>query len=96
MKKKLAGLKICTNFVAFLKLNLLFYYLNYKKMKKLVLSLAVIASMSFFACGTSEKPAEEAPAAEEAVEVVEEVVADSVAADSVAADTTVVVAEAAE
>lgn len=95
MKKKLAGLKICTNFVAFLKLNLLFYYLNYKKMKKLVLSLAVIASMSFFACGTSEKPAEEAPAAEEVVEVVEEAT-DSVAADTVAADTTVVVAEVAE
>ena len=58
--------------------------LNYKKMIKLVLSLAVIASMSFFACGSSEKQ-EEAPAVEEAVEVVEEVAVDTVAADTVAA-----------
>jgi len=77
--------KKCTTFVAFLKLNLLFYYLIYKKMKKLVLSLAVIASMSFFACGSSEKQAEEAPAVEEAVEVVEEAPVDTAAAaDTVA------------
>ena len=41
--------------------------LNYKKMKKLVLSLAVIASMSFFACGSSEIQVE-APAVEESTQ----------------------------
>ncbi len=56
-------------------------------MKKLVLSFAVIASMSLFACG-GQKAAEE-------VEVAEEVVA-PVVEDSAAVDTTVAEAPAAE
>lgn len=58
-------------------------------MKKLVLSLAVIASMSLFACGSSDKQAEatDTVAAEEVV--AEEVVAAEVV-DTVAGDTAVV------
>ncbi len=63
-------------------------------MKKLVLSFAVIASMSLFACG-GQKAAEEAPVEAEEVEVAEEVVA-PVVEDSAAVDTTVAEAPAAE
>lgn len=66
-------------------------------MKKLVLLLAVVFSVSLFSCGGSDKAAEATDSvAADTVEVVEAavVVEDSVAADSVAADTTVVVAAA--
>lgn len=63
-------------------------------MKKLVLMLAVVFSMSFFACGNKEQAAEaEAPATEEVVAPVEEEVA--VVEDSVLNDSTVEVAAAA-
>ncbi len=80
----------CITFALFLKLKLLFYYLIYKKMKKLVLSIAVIASMSLFACGgSSDKQAEavDTVAAEEVVAAEEEVVE---AVDTLANDTVVV------
>ena len=56
-------------------------------MKKYILMLAVAAASTLVACGNNE-----APAVEEAVEVVEEVAVDSIAADTVAAaaDSTVV------
>ncbi len=60
-------------------------------MKKLVLSIAVIAGMSLFACGSSEKQAE--ATVEEAAPVEEVVEEAAVAVDSVAADTVAVVAE---
>ena len=48
-------------------------------MKKLVLMLAVVFSMSFFACGNKEAAAEtEAPAEEAVVEEVVEAVVDTV------------------
>ena len=56
-------------------------------MKKLVLMLAVAASMSFFACGNKEAAQET-----EAVEPVVEEVVETVAVDTTAADTTAVVA----
>lgn len=67
-------------FVAFLKLKLLFYYLIHKKMKKFVLSLAVIAGLSFVACNNAENNTEatEEPAVEEVVEEAAEVTPDSV------------------
>ena len=62
-------------------------------MKKLVLMLAVVFSMSFFACGNKEQAAEtEAPAAEEVAAPVEEEVVATV--DSLN-DSTAVVEEAA-
>ena len=60
-------------------------------MKKLVLMFAVVAAMTFAACG---QKAEEAPAVEEAVEVVEEEVAEE--ADTLAAEGEEVAEEAAE
>lgn len=70
-------------FVAFLKLKLLFYYLIHKKMKKFVLSLAVLAGLSFVACNNAETKQEAAEeAANEVVEAVEEVAAET--PDSVA------------
>lgn len=67
----------CLNFVAFLKLKLLFYYLIHKKMKKFVLSLAVLAGLSFVACNNAETKAEAAEdAANDAVEAVVEEVAE--------------------
>ena len=65
------------------------------KMKKLVLMLAVVFSMSFFACGNKEQAAEatEAPAVEEVAEPVAEDVA--VVEDSVLNDSTVAVEAAA-
>lgn len=63
-------------------------------MKKLVLMLAVVFSMSFFACGNKEAAAETVEAAD-TVAVVEEVAAAEVV-DSLTNDTTVVVEEAAE
>ena len=65
-------------------------------MKKLVLMLAVVFSMSFFACGNKEQATEvaaEEPATEEVAEPVEEA---AVVVDSVANDSTVVVEGAAE
>lgn len=62
-------------------------------MKKLVLSLAVLAGMTIVACGSSDNNAEAADSAavvEEAVEEVVEAPADSCCADSVAADSVVV------
>lgn len=59
-------------------------------MKKLVLSFAVLASVSLFSCGGNKAAEQAEEAAPEAVEVVEEevvAVADSAAADTVAADT---------
>ncbi len=58
-------------------------------MKKLVLLLAVVFSVSLFSCGGSDKAAEavDTVAVEEVVEVVDTTAVDSVAADSVAADT---------
>lgn len=57
-------------------------------MKKLVLMLAVVFSMSFFACGNKEQAAEatveETPAVEEVAEVVAAEV-DSITPDSVEA-----------
>ena len=61
-------------------------------MKKLVLMLAVVFSMSFFACGNKEQAAE-APAVEEVAEPVAEEVA--VVEDSVLNDSTVAVEAAA-
>lgn len=63
-------------------------------MKKLVLSFAVLASVSLFSCG-GNKAAEQAEAPAEEVEVVEEAeaVVDTVAADTVAADTVAPAAE---
>ncbi|MCC8175249.1 MAG: hypothetical protein LIO91_02315 [Bacteroidales bacterium] len=61
-------------------------------MKKLVLLLAVVFSVSLFSCGSSDKAAEATDtAAVEEVAVVEEEVATP---DSAAADTAVVVEEA--
>ncbi len=53
-------------------------------MKKLVLSLAVIAGMTMVACGSSENKAEatDSVAAEETVEAVETVDSNAVAVDS--------------
>lgn len=64
-------------------------------MKKLVLMLAVVFSMSFFACGNKEQAAEtEAPATEEEAPAAEEI---AVAVDSLNDSTAVVeVAEAVE
>ena len=63
-------------------------------MKKLVLMLAVVFSMSFFACGNKEAAAEtEVPADTVAVE---EVAAAAEVVDTLTNDTTVVVEEAAE
>ena len=63
-------------------------------MKKYILMIAVAAASTLVACGNKEAAVEEteAPAVEEAVEVVEEVAVDSIAADTVAAaaDSTVV------
>ena len=73
---------------------LLFNY--YKKMKKLVLSFAVLAGMTLFACGSSDKAAEATDSvAAEATEVVEEgvVAVDSIAPDSVEVVAAEVVAE---
>ena len=64
----------CLNFVAFLKLKLLFYYLIHKKMKKFVLSLAVLAGLSFVACQSENKAENEEATVEEAAAVVEEAV----------------------
>jgi hypothetical protein len=60
-------------------------------MKKLVLLLAVVFSVSLFSCGGSQNAQEEAvdSVAVETEEV--EVAADSVAADTVAADSVVAV-----
>ena len=54
-------------------------------MKKYILMLAVAAASTLVACGNKEAAVEEteAPAVEEAVEVVEEVAVDSIAADTV-------------
>lgn len=64
------------------------------KMKKLVLMLAVLFSVSLFSCGSSDKAAEatDSAAVVEEVVAVEEVavVADSVCPDSVCADSAVV------
>lgn len=63
---------------------------NKRKMKKLVLVLAVVFSASLFSCGNSEKAAEATDATpveevvEETVVAVDSVVADSAAVDSVA------------
>ena len=62
-------------------------------MKKLVLLLAVVFSVSLFSCGGSDNAAEAVDTVaveEEVVEVVDTTACDSVACDSVAADTTVV------
>jgi hypothetical protein len=63
-------------------------------MKKLVLLLAVVFSVSLFSCGGNKDA--EANAADSAVveEVAVEEVVDTVAADTVAADTTATVADA--
>ncbi|MGN0218867.1 MAG: hypothetical protein ACI4AX_01120 [Muribaculaceae bacterium] len=64
-------------------------------MKKLVLFLAVVFSVSLFSCGNGEKKAEAADSAVVEEAVVEEVVApvDSAAADTVVAAADSVVAE---
>lgn len=67
-------------------------------MKKLVLLLAVVFSVSLFSCGGSDKAAEATDSvAADTVEVVETAVevVDSAAADSVVADTVAVAVEAA-
>ena len=81
--------------MAFLKKTIVLLLNQNEKMKKLVLMLAVVFSMSFFACGNKEAAAETEAAAEDTVAVVAEEVA--VAVDTVAGDTAVVaeVAEAA-
>lgn len=63
-------------------------------MKKLVLMLAVVFSMSFFACGNKEAAAEVEVAADTVAVVTEEAAAEVV--DTLTNDTTVVVEEAAE
>lgn len=63
-------------------------------MKKLVLMLAVVFSMSFFACGNKEAAAEAEVAADTVAVETETVVAEAV--DTLTNDTTVVVEEAAE
>ncbi|MDE7397654.1 MAG: hypothetical protein K2M98_08010 [Muribaculum sp.] len=67
-------------------------------MKKLVLLLAVVFSVSLFSCGGSNKAAEEAvdTVAVEEVAVEEVAVVDTLAADSVAADSAAVEAPVAE
>lgn len=78
--------------------EILFYLLINKKMKKLVLLLAVVFSVSLFSCGGSDKAAEATDSvAADTVEVVETAVevVDSAAADSVVADTVAVAVEAA-
>ena len=63
-------------------------------MKKLVLLLAVVFSVSLFSCGGSDKAAEavDTVAVEEVVEVVDTTVVDSLATDTAAVDTNTVAA----
>lgn len=87
-------MQFCINFASFLKLKIVLLLIH-KEMKKLVLLLAVVFSVSMFACKSSDAAATDADSAvvvEEAVEVVEVAPVDSVVADSVAAvaDSTVV------
>lgn len=66
-------------------------------MKKLVLMLAVVFSMSFFACGNKEAAAENEVAADTvAVEAVEAVVAEADTCNACCGDSTVVAEEVAE
>lgn len=62
----------------------LFYYLNETKMKKLVVMLAVVFSMSFVACGNKEA-ATETTAPEEVVEAVEATTIEEAPVDSTVA-----------
>lgn len=90
--KNVVVFRFCINFASFLKLKIVLLLIH-KEMKKLVLLLAVMFSVSMFACKSSE--ATDA-AADSAVVVEEEVApADSVVADSAAvvADSAAVVAE---
>ena len=68
----------------------MFNYLIKKKMKKLVLLLAVVFSVSLFSCGGADKKAaEDTVAADTAVlveETVVDVVVDSAACDSACCD----------
>lgn len=73
----------------------LFNYLIKKKMKKLVLLLAVTFSVSLFSCGGNDKKAEADSAAVDSAVLVEETVVveevvDSAATDSAATDSAVV------
>ncbi len=63
-------------------------------MKKLFLSLAVVMSVSLFACGGSAEKAccDSDSVCTDTVAVVDTAAADTVAADTVAADSTVVAA----
>ena len=76
-----------------MKANNCFITKSKKKMKKLVLMLAVAFSMSFVACGNKEA-ATETTAAEETVEVVaEETVAPAADSTVAAVDSTVAAAD---
>lgn len=91
--KNVVVFRFCINFASFLKLKIVLLLIH-KEMKKLVLLLAVMFSVSMFACKSSE--ATDA-AADSAVVVEEEVVAveDVAPADSVVADSAAVVADSA-
>lgn len=69
-----------------------FIILNFKEMKKLVLSLAVLFSVAMVSCGNAEKACEDS-CCDSAVVTEEVVVEDSTVADSVVADSAAVVAE---
>lgn len=69
--------------------------LNFKKMKKVFLALAVVAMFSFAACGNNAETTEEVPATEETLveEPVQEAQDVEAAAEEVAAEAQEVVAE---
>ena len=72
---------------------MLFYFKIGKKMKKLVLLLAVVFSVSLFSCGGAKTEAAAEAVVEEA-EAVEAVVEDTTVVDTAAVDTIVVEAPA--
>ncbi|MBO4955750.1 MAG: hypothetical protein J6C77_05045 [Muribaculaceae bacterium] len=80
--------------MSFLKLKILFYLSKITiEMKKLLLSLAVVMSVSMFACGGGDAAKTDADTCkadsccqDTAAAVVDTVAADTVAADTVAAD----------
>lgn len=89
-------LTFCITFVSFLKLkNIVLLFNLKKKMKKLVLMLAVVFSASLFSCNNSKEEAAAtdtlaADTIEVAAEVDTLVVADSAAADTIVAETVAV------
>lgn len=89
LKKLLAGDKFVLTLPKFSS-KYCFYYLIKKKMKKLVLLLAVSFSATLFSCGSSDKAAE----ATDSVAVVDETVIEEVAVvDTNAVDTVTAVVD---